>query len=130
MVNHVSESLAELTWFLRVLQWRHNLMRRKLYFLTIVLLCALYVPTSSIRAQADPLQPGIKLLYDDHNCKAAIIEFTKVIGKQPRLANAYAYRSIAENRCKQYPQALADAGLALKLDAKSVLGLMARGEAY
>src|SRR5258708_7108991 len=105
-------------------------MRRKLYLLTIVLLCALYAPIVPTRADGDPLQPGIKLLYDDHNCRAAIIEFAKVIGKQPRLANAYAYRSIAENRCKQYPQALADAGLALKLDVKNILGLMARGEAY
>jgi len=89
----------------------------KFCLVTIVIFVTLCKSALPARADDDPLQLGIKLLNSDQNCKAAIIQFTKVIGRQPRLADAYAYRATAENACKRYPQALVDANMALKLDS-------------
>ncbi len=66
----------------------------------------------------------------NHNCVGAIAAFSTVIVKQPRLADAYGYRSLAENGCEHYGNALADANAALKLDPKNSLGLTARGKVY
>src|SRR5258708_37698558 len=95
------------------------------YLITLLLLAAFLSAAFPAVAQDDPLANGIKLLKGD--CKAAIIEFTRVIGLQPRLANAYAYRGIAETNCKRYPQALDDVKIALKLDPQNARAYLVRG---
>src|SRR5579859_6616543 len=83
--------------------------------LTLVFSLLLSYPTATVHADADPLQPGIDLLNIHFNCVGAITAFSKVVAKQPRLADAYAYRAIAENECENYASALNDANIALKL---------------
>jgi tetratricopeptide (TPR) repeat protein len=102
-------------------------MKRNIVTVTVFLLFTAF----SIYAQsAQTRLDNGKKLFDQKNYDGAIQELTEAIKLDPKLAEAYVYRSRSYNSKNDYDQGLSDANKAIQLNPKLALGYFARGRAY
>jgi len=102
-------------------------MKKITLLLTLVLLysaVSLYAQSAQTR-----LENG-KQQFDQGNYDAAIQEFTEVIKRNSKMAEAYARRAHAYNYNGNYDRALDDVNKAIQLDSKLALGYFVRAYVY